>query len=158
MDICAYLTDHGISYERFDHVAVFTCEESEQIESPLKGKDTKNLFLRDDKGKRHFLVSLPHEKKLDLKKFAELVSAKSLGFASAERLTKYLGVEPGSVTILGLINDTAKEVEFWIDQDVWDAERICCHPLVNTATLSIPHAGLEKFLELSGHTPHIHAF
>ncbi len=158
MDIYAFLTEHGISYERFDHDAVFTCEESSKIKHDIPGKDTKNLFLRDDKGKRHFLVSVPHEKRLDPKAFAALVSAKSISFASAERLKKHLGVEPGSVTILGLINDAEKEVEFWIDEDLWNADRICSHPLVNTATLSIPHAGLEKFLERSGHKPHIHAF
>ncbi len=136
MDIYAFLHEHGIGYERFDHPAVFTCEEAEQLRPPVQG-DTKNLFLRDDKGKRHFLVSLPHSKKLDLKAFSTLVGAKSLGFASAERLKKYLGVEPGSVTILGLVCDANHAVEFWIDQDLWSSPQICCHPLVNTATLTM---------------------
>ena len=154
----AFLKDHGITFERFDHPAVFTCEESERLEMEIPGARTKNLFLRDDKGKRHFLVSIPHEKKLDLKAFGAMVGAKSIGFASPERLKKYLGVDPGSVTILGLVNDHEKEVEVWIDEDLWRAEKIGCHPLVNTATLVIPHEGLETFLKSTGHTAQVYAF
>lgn len=154
MNIDDFLRSHGIPFQRFDHEAVFTCEESAKL-PPMPGADTKNLFLRDDKGKRHFLVTVGHEKAVDLKALAKLLGIKGLGFASPERLKKFLGVEPGSVTILGLVNDKEHAVEVFIDEDVWKHDAICCHPLVNTATLSIPREGMEKFLSVTRHIPRI---
>jgi Ala-tRNA(Pro) deacylase len=156
MDICAFLDDHGITYEKFDHPAVFTVEESNALDMKIPGKHTKNLFLRDKKGKRHILVTVAHEKQVDLKALAEALNVQqNLSFASPERLKQHLGVTPGSVTLLGLVNDTAHAVEFVIDQDVWDAEAVGCHPLTNTATLVVPHAGIEAFLTATGHQPKI---
>ena len=152
MDIFAFLDRHGIAYQRFDHAAVFTCEQAKEIRTePMPGKDTKNLFLRDEKGKRHFLVVVGHEKRADIKKMKEVLDVQKLSFGSPERLKDHLGVEPGSVTLLGLVNDPEHRVEVFIDQAVWDAEGVCCHPLVNTATLSISHAGIVRFLEATGH-------
>ncbi len=153
MDIYAFLTEHGIAYQRFDHAAVFTCEQALELRMPLPGKETKNLFLRDKKGKRHFLVTVGHEKQVDLKALTDVLQVQQgLSFASPDRLKTHLGVEPGSVTLLGLVNDAAHAVEVIIDQAVWDANAICSHPLVNTATLAIPHAGLEAFLQATGHS------
>ena len=164
MDIYAFLDQHGIAYQRFDHPAVFTCEQANELRMPMPGKDTKNLFLRDEKGKRHFLVTVGHEKQVDIKAMKTLFGVhppspasagygevKKLSFASPERLKAHLGVEPGSVTLLGLINDPEHRVEVFIDEAVWNAEAICCHPLVNTATLCISHEGIEKFLRATGH-------
>lgn len=156
MDIYAFLDRHGITYQRFDHPAVFTCEQAKEIRiDPMPGKDTKNLFLRDEKGKRHFLVTVGHEKQVDLKALKKMFDTQKLSFASPDRLKTYLGVEPGSVTLLGLINDTEHAVEFFVDEAVWSADAVCCHPLVNTATLCIPHEGIVKFLAATGHQPHI---
>ena len=154
MDIYAFLNQHNITYQRFDHEAVFTCEQAHGIRTePMPGMDTKNLFLRDKKGKRHFLVSVPHEKQVDLKALTDVLQVQQgLSFASPERLQQHLGLTPGSVTLLGLINDPEHKVEFVIDQSLWDAEAVCCHPLINTATLVISHEGLEKFLTATGHT------
>lgn len=153
MDITAFLTGHGIAFERFDHPAFFTCEDSAAYEKELNmpGVNTKNLFLRDKNDKRHFLVVVPHEKSADLKGLTKIFGVSKLSFASPENLKKYLGVEPGSVTVLGLACDVEKHMEVFIDQAIWDAESICCHPLVNTATVSISHAGLEAFLKATGH-------
>lgn len=152
MDIYEFLDQHGIAYQRFDHPAVFTCEQANELRIPMPGKDTKNLFLRDKKGKRHFLVSVGHEKQVDLKALTETLGVQQgLSFGSPERLKAHLGVEPGSVTLLGLVNDTAHAVEFVVDRAVWEAEAVCCHPLVNTATLVISHGGLETFLRATGH-------
>lgn len=153
MDIYAFLDQHGISYQRFDHEAVFTCEQAKKIRSePMPGMDTKNLFLRDKKGKRHFLVTVPHEKQVDLKALTEALNVQQgLSFASPERLKQYLGLTPGSVTLLGLVNDSSHAVEVFIDEAVWHANAVCCHPLVNTATLCIAHAGLETFMRATGH-------
>lgn len=156
MDIYSFLDQHGITYQRFDHEAVFTCEQAAEIRTkPMPSKDTKNLFLRDDKGTRHFLVTVGHEKKVDLKALRTIVGASKLSFGSPERLKDHLGVEPGSVTLLGLVNDPDHKVEFYIDTAVWEANGVCCHPLVNTATLAIPHEGIVKFLQATGHQANI---
>ncbi len=152
VDIYSFLQRHRIPFQRFDHEAVFTCEQAKDIRTaPMPGKDTKNLFLRDEKGKRHFLVTVGHEKRADIKALKAVFGVQKLSFGSPERLKEHLGVDPGSVTLLGLVNDPGHRVEFFIDQALWDADAVCCHPLVNTATLCIPHAGLEKFLQATGH-------
>ena len=150
-----FLDQHDIAYQRFDHPAVFTCEQAAELRAPLPGKDTKNLFLRDEKGKCHFLVIVGHEKQVDIKALKKLLGTQKLSFASPERLKQYLGVEPGAVTLLGLMSDVDHAVELFIDEAVWSAEAICCHPLVNTSTLCIPHQGMEKFLRETGHQPHV---
>ncbi len=155
MSIYDFLDSNGISYRRFDHPAVFTCEQAQELRTPMPGKDTKNLFLRDERGKRHFLVTIGHEKQVDIKELKKIFDVQKLSFASPDRLMRHLGVDPGAVTILGLINDPAHAVEVFIDEVVWNAEAICCHPLVNTATLSIRHEGMVKFLQGTGHVAKI---
>ena len=150
MSIYDYLEKHGISFQRFDHPAVFTTEESSKL-PPMPGAGTKNLFLRDGKGTRFFLVAVPHEKRVSLKDLGKIIGAKKLSFGSPELLKQYLGVEPGSVTLLGLIFDVDHKLEVIIDESLWKAEQIQCHPLVNTATNVIDHNGLEKFLKETGH-------
>ena len=149
------LQEHGIPFQRFDHPAVFTCEESDRLCPPMPGAHTKNLFLRDRKGARHFLVTVGHEKSVDLKALKILLGVDKLSFASEDRLKHLLGVTPGSATLLGLIVDSGHVVEVIIDEDVWNADIILCHPLVNTATLAIPKAGMETFLAATKHVPKI---
>lgn len=153
-DICAFLSGHGIAFERFDHAAVFTVEESSQL-PPMPGAGTKNLFLRDEKGTRLFLVVVSHEKRVDLKQLRAVLGVGKLSFGSPESLKQHLGVDPGSVTVLGLVHDEAHAVEAVIDRELWDAASVQCHPLVNTATLVIPHQGLVTFLAATGHVPRI---
>lgn len=151
VDIFAFLSDHGISYERFDHPAVFTCEESEALNLDMPGADTKNLFLRDESGERFFLVTVGHKKSADLKALKPLLGAKKLSFGSPEKLKELLGVDPGSVTLLGLLHDADGRVQVIIDEDVWKHDSIQCHPLVNTATLVIPREGMERFFKETRH-------
>ena len=151
MNIVAFLAEHGIAYERFDHPAVFTCEQSEQLAPVMPGVGTKNLFLRDDKNRRRFLVVVAHRKSADLKELKKVFGVQKLSFGSPELLKECLGAEPGAVTLLGLVRDSAHVVEVVIDQAIWDADAIGCHPLVNTATLVIPHEGLVRFLQATGH-------
>lgn len=150
-DICAFLTEHGIEYQRQDHPPVFTCEEGLRLVPPLPGAKTKNLFLRDRKGQRHFLVVVGYEKAVDLNELKSLLGVSKLGFASPERLERYLGVDPGSVSILGVVNDANGDVEVIVDKDLWAAEAFQCHPLVNTSTLVISRDNLRRFLEITGH-------
>ena len=155
MDLEAFLRDHGIIATRHSHPPVMTVEESERLVPKLPGAKTKNLFLRDKKGARHFLVTVPHDLPVDLNALGSALDAGRLGFASPERLAKHLGITPGSVSLLALVNDAAAAVEFVIDRALWDAPAIQAHPLVNDATMVIRHADLERFLAATGHAPRV---
>ena len=152
-DVAAFLALHAIAAERVEHPPVMTVEESQRLVPRLPGMKTKNLFLRDKKGRRHFLVTVPHDLAVDLDALGEQMGVTRVGFASAERLKTHLGVTPGSVSLLALVNDEARSVEFVIDRRLWDADAVHAHPLVNTATMVIRHADLERFLAATGHAP-----
>jgi len=154
-DIAAYLAAQDIDYVRHDHPPVFTCEEEAKHVPESGAARTKNLFFRDRKGKRHLLLVTLCSKQVSIDAFAEVSGADRLSFASAERMMKYLGVEPGSVTVLGLINDPDHGVELFIDADVWTAPSIHAHPLRNDATFVLSHEALNKFLAVTGHTPRV---
>jgi len=117
----------------------------------MPGTHTKNLLLRDKKGVRNILVVVGYEKNVDLKSLKDVLGVDKLSFASPERLKKYLGVNPGAVSVLGLMNDSDREVEVYFDDKVWNADSIQAHPLINTATLIISHEGVERFLKATGH-------
>ena len=156
MDLNEFLSAHAIELTRCEHPAVMTVEESNRLVPKLPGAKTKNLFLRDGKGRRHFLVTIPGARSVDLGKLGEELGIGRLGFASSERLLAHLGLTPGSVSLLGLMNDTEHhKVEFVIDRELWEAEAVQAHPLVNTATCVIPHADLVRFLQATGHEPAI---
>ena len=154
-DLFATLASLGIPYELHEHAAVHTCDEAY---AALPGHDsvqTKNIFLRDKRGRRHILVVTTCEKAVDIKEFADQADADRLSFGSPQRLQKYLGVAPGSVTVLGLIFDETLGVELYIDREVWNSPLWRCHPLVNTATLILARQDLERFFEHTGHTPRV---
>jgi Ala-tRNA(Pro) deacylase len=151
----AFLDQHDLTYQRFEHPPVFTCEEARLLSPNLPGAETKNLFLCDAKGTRHVLVTVPAEASVDLKALSATLEIKGLRFASPERLMRYLGLEPGSVTLLAAFNDRDGSVEVVVDEALWQADAVLCHPLVNTETLSVPRASLARFLELTGHPPRV---
>ena len=155
MNLEAFLHEHGIAAARHEHPPVMTVEESLRLVPPLPGAKTKNLFLRDKKGARHILVTLRHDLAVDLSALESVLGVRGLGFASPERLAKHLGVTPGSVSLLALVNDQARHVEFVIDRALWEAPAVHAHPLRNDATLVLAHADLERFLAATGHAPHI---
>jgi Ala-tRNA(Pro) deacylase len=150
-DLLHFLEKNGIDYQRCDHPAVFTAEEAGRVVPPLPGAKTKNLFLRDRRGRRHFLVVVPGEQTVNMKGLIPQLGVTNLSFASPERLKKYLGITPGSVSMLALFNDSDHQVEFYIDGTLWQAEAFLCHPLVNTATLVVSKKGIKAFLEATGH-------
>ncbi|HXU56099.1 MAG TPA: prolyl-tRNA synthetase associated domain-containing protein [Casimicrobiaceae bacterium] len=151
MNIDDFLRRHGIAAPRHEHAAVMTVEESEQRVPPLPGAKTKNLFLRDKKGARHFLVTVPAARTVDLNALGAVLGAGRLGFASPERLHKHLAITPGSVSLLALVNDPAGAVEFVLDRSLWEADAVQAHPLTNTATMILAHADLDVFLRATGH-------
>ncbi|WP_108650335.1 prolyl-tRNA synthetase associated domain-containing protein [Dongshaea marina] len=153
MDIYQFLQQHQISYQRFDHPAVYTCEQASRLRPELPGAKCKNLFLRDRKGRRHFLVVACDHKIVDLKALAEQLGLSRLGLASAERLKHYLSLEPGAVSLLAIIHDCQHRVEVVIDRAIWSQEILLCHPLVNTSTLAIPKIAIQTLLTETGHQP-----
>ncbi|RLC13054.1 MAG: prolyl-tRNA synthetase associated domain-containing protein [Deltaproteobacteria bacterium] len=146
-----FLEANQIAYTRHDHPAVYTVEEADRLVPELSAAKTKNLFLRDDKGRRHFLVVVPGHKQVDLKTLKDRMEVKRISFGSPQRMKKHLGIEPGAVSILALYNDKAHAVELFMDQELWVSESFQCHPLVNTATLEITRESLTRFLESTGH-------
>lgn len=155
MDLSAFLTAHGINCTCHVHPPVMTVAESELLVPPLPGAKTKNLFLRDRKGNRHFLVTVPHALAVDLDGLGEALTAGRLGFASPARLLERLGITPGSVSLLALVNDKVRAVEFVIDRALWEAAAVQAHPLRNDATMVIAHTDLERFLAATGHVPRV---
>ncbi len=144
------LEELGIDYEQHSHPAVYTVDEALQHWQDIRGAHPKNLFLRNDKGKRHYLVIVDHAKQVNLKSLQQQLGSSRLSFASPRRLEKYLALTPGSVSGFGLINDTDRLVEGIIDRELMDHSHISFHPNINTATLTISTDNFKKFLDYCG--------
>ena len=152
-DLEDYLLKLGIAVRTVSHPPLFTVEESQALRGEIAGAHTKNLFLKDKKGAL-FLVVAPEEAVLDLKRIHEKIGASGrVSFGSAELLLETLGVLPGAVTAFGIINDRDGRVRLVVDAGLAAADIVNCHPLVNTATTSIPAAGLLAFARATGHEP-----
>lgn len=144
------LAELGIAYERYEHPPVPTVEEAEKYWVGIDATHCKNLFLRNQKGNRHYLVVLLHSKKADLRAVAEQIGDGKLSFASPERLMTHLGVTPGSVSPFGLIHDRGHDVRVFLDRDLKAAERVSFHPNINTRTLVLARADFDRFLAATG--------
>ena len=140
----------GIPYRKYEHPPVFTVAQAEKHWQNIPGAHCKNLFLRNKKGNRHYLVILESSKQADLRGLAKKIGEDRLSFGSPQRLKRYLGLEAGAVSPLGLINDVKKEVEVIIDSDLKKEGQLHFHPNVNTATVGIRFSDFEKFLAWSG--------
>ncbi|PIW36597.1 MAG: prolyl-tRNA synthetase associated domain-containing protein [Candidatus Kerfeldbacteria bacterium CG15_BIG_FIL_POST_REV_8_21_14_020_45_12] len=149
-DIFQVLNDLGIAYVEHKHPPLFTVEDSEKHYKQVKGGRSKNLFLRNRKGDRHYLIVIEASKQLNLTSLADVLEEVQLSFASPERLLKHLGLTPGSVSPFGLINDEEKAVVVIIDKALLQYDRLNYHPNINTATLEIAQPDLGRFLEWSG--------
>jgi Ala-tRNA(Pro) deacylase len=150
--IFAALSALGITYDLFEHPPVFTADEAALHWSSIPGAAVKNLFLRNKKGDRHYLVILGIEKQADLRHLVKVIGDDRLSFGSPERLHRYLGVTPGSVSPLGLIHDTGHSVRVIVDSDLRSASRLIFHPNDNTASLTISGADFVRFLEQRGNS------
>jgi Ala-tRNA(Pro) deacylase len=150
----ALIAELGIPIAEVTHPPVFTVEDVGQTPHGLPGEDTKNLFLKDAKGQL-FLVTIRSDRRADLKTLPALIGSKRLSFASADTLRDALGVTPGSVTPLALVNDARHQVRFALDRALAEGEHIACHPLVNTATVSLRTADLLRLLRAVGVEPAI---
>lgn len=150
-----WLASSAGDYALVEHPAVHTIDEALIHVPPMPGMMVKNLFVRDEKGRRHMLVIVPFDKRVDLAALGRLLPASKLSMASPERLLQHLGITPGSVSLFALIHDGAQAVELVLDQAVWDAGHLQAHPLRNTATVALSHATLVRFLAHTGHVPRI---
>jgi Ala-tRNA(Pro) deacylase len=140
------LTVLGIAFERFTHPPVATVQEAIEHWTGIDAAHCKNLFLRNQRGDRHYLVIISHTKRADLRAVAAQIGDGKLSFASPERLLTNLGVLPGSVSPAGLINDHSHHVRVYVDRELKKASRISFHPNVNTATLTVAYPDFERFL------------
>lgn len=142
-----------IEYQHYTHPPLNDCKQADLLNLNRSGTRLKNLFLRDNYGRRHFLLLVSPEKSVNLKVLSQDLSVSRLGFASEDRLKRYLGVNPGHVSLLALINDQRNEVELLVDQEVWEENAFQCHPLVNTETYVLDKTDVLNFLGLTGHKP-----
>ena len=142
-----YLDQRGIKYEIVEHPAVYNMAEMEKIALPHPEADAKNLFVRDDKKRNYYLLTIKGDKRVNLQQFREENGTRRLSFASPKDLNEKLGLEPGSVTPLGLLNDSRREIPFYLDSYFSDQPRVAVHPNDNTATIWIDPQDLLKVIK-----------
>jgi Ala-tRNA(Pro) deacylase len=140
----------GIAFERHEHPPVATAVEADEHWSGIDAAHCKNLFLRNQKGTRHYLVIVKHPKRADLRAVADQIGDGKLSFASPDRLMTHLGVTPGSVSPFGLINDALHEVGVFLDRDLEGSTRISFHPNINTVTVVLAFVDFQRFLAARG--------
>ncbi|MBW8712637.1 MAG: prolyl-tRNA synthetase associated domain-containing protein [Acidobacteria bacterium] len=136
----------GIPYDTYEHPPVFTSEEAAEHWGPIPATQVKNLFLRNKKGNRQYLVILEIGKQADLRELVKIIGDDRFSFGSPERLMETLGVTPGSVSPFGLLHPGSKEVRVIVDQDLRSADKLIFHPNLNTASVTISVADFERFL------------
>lgn len=132
-----FLDDLGIEYWRVDHEPAFTMEVCEEIDKILDALTCKNLFLCNRQKTNFYLLLIPGDKVFKTKELSSQIGSARLSFAGAEEMEKYLDITPGSVSIMGLMNDTENKVRLLVDEDVLKGEYIGCHPCVNTSSLRL---------------------
>ena len=151
--LLSYLDACGFETNTIEHPALFTVEDSQKLRGEIEGGHTKNLFLKDKKG-NYFLLTAQEDTQVNLKTLHKLLGGSSrFSFGNAEKMEEFLGVTPGAVTALGIINDRAGALTFAIDQRLLEHDKINCHPLVNTATTTLACKDLLSFAKACGHDP-----
>lgn len=150
--LLAWMADNGIEQVTRDHPAVFRVEEGLDLKADLPGLHTKNLFLKDRKG-RLWLISAAQDTVIDLKRAWAAVGSDRLSFGDEGLMVETLGVRPGSVTALGLINDVDRRVTFVLDRRLHEAGIVNFHPLINTATTALSQDAFRRFLALLQREP-----
>lgn len=140
----------GIEFDYYEHPPVPTVEEAKKYWIDVDATHCKNLFFRNHKGSKHYLVVLEYTQQMDIRSIEQLLKQGKLSFASPERMMKYLGVTPGSVTPLSLMNDTEKHVKLFLDENLKHSTRISFHPCINTASLVLKYDDFIRFIEYCG--------
>ena len=148
-EVYRYLAEQNIPHDITEHKAVFNMEELDSVALPYPEWDAKNLFVRDDKKRNYYLITVKGNKRVDLKAFRKAHGLRALSFASAEELLAMLDLIPGAVTPLGLLNDAARSVHFYLDAE-FIGNKIGVHPNDNTATIWLPADDLMKLIQAHG--------
>lgn len=148
--IVEYLNENNIKYELIDHDAVYTMEDINNLNLGKFGIEVKNLFLRDEKGKNHYLIVAKEDTTIDMKELKNIINSTRLSFASEDRLQKYLGLTKGSVSPFGILNNEQKDVKVFIDECLKNKERIGVHPNDNTATIYISTENMLNIIKKHG--------
>ena len=149
-----FLAERGLDYEITEHAAVYNMEELDAVDLPYPDCDAKNLFVRGDKKRSYYLITVKGDKHVDLKAFQQTHGTRKLSFASADDLSSIMGLIPGAVTPLGLLNDAERKVTLFLDSGFGDG-RIGVHPNDNTATVWLWTADLVKLIRDHGNTVNI---
>ena len=149
-EICEYLKNENIYYEITEHEAVYNMEELKNLELPYPEADAKNLFVRDDKKRNYYLITVKRDKRVNLKDFQEKNGTRRLSFASSDDLMNILKLIPGAVTPLGILNDEDIKVIFYIDKDFKSENLIGVHPNDNTATIWLKTDDLINIIKKHG--------
>lgn len=144
-----YLTEHNIVYEASEHKAVFNMEEAEALDLPYPECDAKNLFIRDDRKQNYYLITVKGDKRVNLKEFRRQHGLRPLSFASPEELSAVMGLTPGAVTPLGILNDAERRVHFYLDKS-FIGGKIGVHPNDNTATIWMQADDLMELIQRHG--------
>jgi Ala-tRNA(Pro) deacylase len=152
--LLAWLDELGVATTTVEHPPVYTVEQAREHRLGMKGGFSKNLFVRNKKG-RMWLLVLEESRQMRSKELAKQLGAGRFSFASQARLERWLGVEPGSVTPFGLVHDPEGEVTVVVDRGLLELGTLHFHPLVNTMTTAIAADDLLRFLEASGHPPEL---
>lgn len=148
-----FLDRLGIRYQRTDHERADNMEACNEIDAVLGVVICKNLFLCNRQGTAFYLLMMPGDRKFKTKELSAQIGSARLSFASAEDMLKYLDIEPGAVSIMGLMNDHGRAVKLLIDEDVLRGEYVGCHPCVCTSSLKLLTRDVtERFLPATGHT------
>ena len=146
INLLEYLNKSNIKFSEHKHEPLFTVEQSKKLRGLIKGSHTKNLFLKDKK-KKFFLLSCLEDNKIDLKKLKIAFDTNNLSFASNLQLKDTLGIEPGSVSPFGLINDTNKITRFYLDKDILEKNSVNFHPLINNSTINLSIRSFIDFIK-----------
>jgi Ala-tRNA(Pro) deacylase len=152
-ELYRFFAEHHIQFQRFSHPPVYTVEQADLHMADKPGARTKNLFVRAEKKEQYFLVWTLGNKRVDFKRLGKTLGIGNPRFGSPEKMLEFLGIEPGAVTVLALINDFQHNVQLIIDRDLWQSPSFQSHPLVNTATLILAREDVQAFFDLTGHTP-----
>ena len=151
-----FLDSLGVSYQRIDHEAAMTMEACEEIDRTLEATICKNLLLCNRQETQFYLLMLPGDKVFKTKNLSAQIGSSRLSFAKAEYMEKYLDITPGSLSVLGLMNDKDRMVRLLIDEEVLEGEYIGCHPCINTSSLRLRTKDLiEKIIPAMEHEPTI---
>jgi Ala-tRNA(Pro) deacylase len=149
-----FLDEVGVSYQRVDHEALATMDACLEVDELLGVHMCKNLFLCNEQKTKFYLLLMPGDKKFKTKDLSKQIGSARLSFGSYEDMEKYLDITPGSVSIMGVMNDKDNQVQLLLDEDIMKEKYLACHPCINTSSIKVKMEDvLERFLPAVGHEP-----